>query len=174
MARNTLILLLALLVTLPVQAAKLYKWVDDRGNVTYLDRPPPEGVGKVEEREMKLGNEFASDNPATAEAAAKFPVTLYMVPRCSSCDAARQYLRTRKVPFKEIDVSEKNQKAQEDMRKNVGDLAVPTLSIGSKVMKGYIESLLEGELDAAGYPKTGEAAAEAREAEPAGDLAPTQ
>jgi glutaredoxin len=174
MARNTLILLLALLVTLPVQAAKLYKWVDDRGNVTYLDRPPPEGVGKVEEREMKLGNEFASDNPATAEAAAKFPVTLYMVPRCSSCDAARQYLRNRKVPFKEIDVSEKNQKAQEDMRKNVGDLAVPTLSIGSKVMKGYIESLLEGELDTAGYPKTGEAAAEAKEAEPAGDLAPTQ
>jgi len=174
-------LLLALLVVVPAHAAKLYKWVDERGNVTYLDRPPPEGSGKVEEKNMRTGNEYGNGSPAAVEAAAKFPVTLYMVPRCSSCDAARQYLRNRKVPFKEVDVSEKNQEAQLEMRKKVGDLAVPTLTIGSKVMKGYIESLLEGELNEAGYPKPGAAGAtEGQEGgqppaeQPTGDLAPTQ
>ena len=33
--------------------------------------------------------------------------------------------------------------------------------VGSKVMKGYMESLLSGELDAAGYPKIGGASASA-------------
>ncbi len=31
--------------------------------------------------------------------------------------------------------------------------AVPTITVGSKVMRGYLESLLEGELDQAGYPR---------------------
>jgi hypothetical protein len=37
--------------------------------------------------------------------------------------------------------------------------------VGSKVMKGYMESLLEGELDAAGYPKLEEPAQPADETE---------
>ena len=32
-------------------------------------------------------------------------------------------------------------------------MAVPTITVGSKVMRGYIDSLLDGELDQAGYPK---------------------
>jgi glutaredoxin len=160
MARNSLkLLLVAALVATPAYAAKLYKWVDERGNVTYLDHPPPEGRGRVEEKTVR-DRPGAAGSPAMAEAAAKAPVTLYMVSRCSSCEAARVYLKKRGVPFKEVDVSERNPQAQEEMRKAVGDLAVPTLTVGSKVMKGYLESLLEGELDAAGYPKL-EAPAEA-------------
>lgn len=173
MARNTLIaVLVSLLLAAPAYAVKLYKWVDERGNISYQDQPPPEGVGKVEEKNMREGFGGDSSNPATAEAAAKSPVTLYMVPKCSSCDSARAYLKKRKVPFSEINVSEKNPQAQQDMVKKFGELSVPTLTVGSKVMQGYVESLLAGELDQAGYPKVVaeapvEAPAEAPEAAPA-------
>ena len=165
MARNTLIaLLLAGLIATPALAARLYKWVDERGNVSYQDRPPPEGKGKVEEKTLREGG-----GPATAEASAKAPVTLYMVPKCSPCDQARVYLKKRGVPFTEINVSEKHPQAQQEMVKKIGELSVPTITVGSKVMQGYVESLLAGELDQAGYPKpeaTPETA-EAPEAAPA-------
>jgi glutaredoxin len=163
MARNTLIVaLLAGLFVLPVQAGKLYKWVDQYGNVSYQDRPPPEGVGKVEERNLRNSGASSGD-PAAAEAAAKAPVVLYSVPKCAQCELARAYLRKRGVPFSDVDVSEKNPEAQQEMKKKVGELAVPTLSVGGKIMKGYMESLLEGELDQAGYPKAG---SKAENAEP--------
>ncbi|HWR88542.1 MAG TPA: glutaredoxin family protein [Acidiferrobacterales bacterium] len=169
MARNTLIaVLVTMLAVAPAYAAKLYKWVDERGNISYQDRPPPEGVGKVEEKNLRDGG-GDSGSPAAAEAAAKSPVMLYMVPKCSSCDAARVYLKKRGVPFTEVNVSEKNPQAQQEMRKKIGELSVPTITVGSKVMQGYVESLLAGELDQAGYPKP-EAkpeAAETPEAAPA-------
>jgi len=31
---------------------KVYKWVDEKGNITYLDRPPPEENGQVEKKEI--------------------------------------------------------------------------------------------------------------------------
>ena len=155
MARNTLIsvVLATALAVAPAYAAKLYKWVDERGNISYQDRPPPEGVGKVEEKTVREGRGGDSGNPAAAEAAARSPVTLYVVPKCGPCDAVRAYLKQRKTPFTEIDVSEKNLQAQQDMVKKIGQLSVPTITVGSKVMQGYVESLLAGELDQAGYPK---------------------
>lgn len=167
MARNTLIvLLLAGLLTTPALAGKLYKWVDERGNTSYQDRPPPEGRGRVEEKNVRDG--VGGSNPAAAEAAAKAPVTLYMVPKCNPCDAARLYLKNRGVPFTEINVSEKNPQAQQEMVKKVGELSVPTITVGSKIMQGYVESLLKGELDQAGYPKADEKPeAEAPEGAPA-------
>ncbi len=33
-------------------AVKLYKWVDERGNVTYQDRPPPANASEVEEKDI--------------------------------------------------------------------------------------------------------------------------
>lgn len=169
MARNTLIaILLASLIATPAFAGKLYKWVDERGNVSYQDRPPPEGQGRVEEKNVRDSAGAASTDPTAAEAAAKGPVTLYMIPKCSPCDAARAYLQKRKVPFTEVNVSEKNPQGQEAMRKKVGELSVPTITVGSKVMQGYVESLLSGELDQAGYPKVEETPeAEASEAAPA-------
>ena len=49
------------------------------------------------------------------------------------------------------------------MRKKVGELSVPTITVGGKIMQGYVESLVAGELDQAGYPKP-EANPEATEA----------
>lgn len=171
MARHTVVAVLVTALTVsPAFAAKLYKWVDEAGNVSYQDRPPPVGQGRVEERDVRATGSIDAD-PAARAAAAKAPVTMYMVTGCSSCDAARAHLKQRGVPFREVNVSAGNASAQQEMIKKVGELSVPTLTVGTKVMKGYLASLLDGELDAAGYPKAnvaeGEADADAEgEAEP--------
>ena len=177
MARNTLIaVLVTTLAIAPAYAEKLYKWVDERGNVSYQDRPPPEGIGRVEEKTLRVGRGGVSGNPTLAEAAARSPVTFYMVPKCSSCDMARAYLKQRGVPFSEINVSEKHPQAQQDMVKKIGQLSVPTITVGSKVMQGFVESLLAGELDQAGYPKpeASPESAETTEAAPATESAPAR
>lgn len=159
MARHTLkivMILLAGLLVLPVEAARLYKWVDEYGNVSYQDKPPPEGQGKVTEKTLGEQRGASTGDAAMDAAAAKAPITLYATAKCAQCDLARAFLKKRKLPFADIDVSGAHPEAQQEMKKKVGEIAVPTIMIGTKVMKGYLESLLEGELDAAGYPKPAE------------------
>lgn len=131
----------------PAQAAKLYKWVDDKGNISYQDRPPPEGSGRVEEKEVRTSNRYRTSDDGGEP---KAEVTLYLIPKCSPCDAARAYLKQRNVPYREVDVSN-DVAVQQAMRAKVGDLSVPTIVVGTKVMKGFMESILEGELEQAGY-----------------------
>lgn len=148
--------LFALLLLLPAaHAQKLYKWVDKDGRVSYHDKPPANEAGvRVEEKTVRVDGEKPAGD---SDAAAKFPVTLYSAPKCSSCDAARAYLKERGVPFSEKNV-DGDRKMQEELIKQAGGLAVPTITVGTKVMRGYLESLLEGELDQAGYvrPKAAE------------------
>ena len=144
----TILSALFVLAVLPAHAAKLYKWVDKDGNVSYQDSPPPPNAGRVEQKELtKTRSPEKKDDVAE-----KYPVVLYSVPKCSSCDLARAYLQKRKVPFSEKNV-EGDRKSQEEMKEKTKGLSVPTILVGAKVMTGYMESLLEGELDQAGYAK---------------------
>lgn len=134
------------------QAGTLYKWVDSQGRVSYHDKPPPEGSDfRVEEKKLGSDTKSEADN-ALDKIIEKYPVVLYSVPVCGSCDLARIYLQKRKVPFSEQNL-ENNGELQQTLKKKVGSLSAPTILIGEKVMKGYVESILEGELDSAGYPK---------------------
>ncbi len=130
---------------------KLYKWVDREGNVSYHDYPPPdESKYKVEERLIK-GEKAPAKKPVEENDKPLPPVVMYMIPKCLSCDMARNYFQRRKVPFTEKNV-EGNRLLLEELRKKAGSLSVPTILVGDKVMQGFLESLLAGELDAAGYP----------------------
>lgn len=130
---------------------KLYKWVDHEGNVSYHDQPPPDGSKyRVEERILK-GEKTPSKKVADESDIPRAPVVVYMIPKCLSCDMARTYLQRRKVPFTEKNV-EGNRVLIEELKKKAGSLSVPTILVGEKVMQGFLESLLAGELDAAGYP----------------------
>ncbi len=139
---------LACSVTL-VSAEKAYKWVDKDGKVTYQDQPPPSGAQNVEEKEIESASAAAA--PGAEAAAARFPVTLYSAPDCQACDMVRDYLNKRGTPFTEKDVAQ-DVDNQVEMQQRVGSLTVPTITVGEKIMKGYMQSLLEGELDQAGYP----------------------
>jgi glutaredoxin len=150
------IVVMALLVgAQPALATKLYKWVDEYGNVTYKDTPPTDENIKYKEKDISGGNTV--EGSGADEAAEKFPVVMYSTPSCSPCNAAKAYLQSRGVPFQDKNV-EGNGDLQQELKKKAGEISVPTILIGSKVMKGYVQSLLAGELDAAGYPKEGGAA----------------
>jgi len=147
-----LVLVLAVTGLSAAQAASLYKWVDSQGRVSYHDRPPPEGSNyRVEKKTLRSGENTTDQQ---AQSGKNIPVILYSAPKCASCDLARIYLDKRKVPYTEKNV-ESNLKLQEELKQKTGSLSVPTIMVGTKVMNGYLESLLEGELDAAGYPKIG-------------------
>ncbi len=147
----TYLLIAAALAASAAQADKLYRWVGKDGSVSYQDRPPPPDAGSVQEKDLSPRS-GAPDTNEGADAARKFPVVLYSVSKCSSCDEARAYLKKRHIPFSEKNVSN-NPALQKEMVEKVGQLSVPTISVGSKVMNGYVQSLLAGELDQAGYPK---------------------
>ncbi|MCR4346337.1 MAG: glutaredoxin family protein [Sulfuricaulis sp.] len=135
------------------QAGTLYKWVDSQGRVSYHDQPPPEGSGyRVEEKNLGSGKKSESDDNLE-KIVEKYPVILYSVPVCGSCDLARIYLQKRKVPYSEQNL-ENNGELQQTLKAKIGSLSAPIVMIGEKVMKGYVESILEGELDAVGYPKS--------------------
>lgn len=134
------------------QAETLYKWVDSQGRVSYHDQPPPEGAGYRVEEKILGERRKSKEDDTVAKIAEKYPVVLYSVPVCGSCDLARVYLQKRKVPFTEQNL-ENSAELQQQLKKKIGALSAPTIMIGEKVMKGYVESLLEGELDDAGYPK---------------------
>ncbi|WP_372522909.1 glutaredoxin domain-containing protein [Sulfuricaulis sp.] len=154
MGRINLLLVMALVaIGIPAaQADTLYKWVDSQGRISYHDQPPPDGAGyRVEEKVLGTGNKHKEDD-TLAKVVEKYPVVLYSVPACGSCDLARAYLQKRKVPFTEQNL-DNNPELQQTLKKKIGSLSAPTLMIGEKVMKGYVESVLEGELDGVGYPK---------------------
>lgn len=154
MRRINLLLVTALMVIgIPAaQADTLYKWVDSQGRISYHDQPPPEGAGyRVEEKVLGTGNKHKEEDKLD-KIVEKFPVVLYSVPDCGSCDLARLYLQKRKVPFTEQNLNT-DPELQQTLKKKIGSLSAPTIMIGEKVMKGYVESVLEGELDGVGYPK---------------------
>lgn len=131
-------------------AGKLYKWVDADGNISYQDKAPPEDNGKVERKE--LGKEKSAKPEGLEELAERVPVVLYAVPKCAPCDMARNYLKTRGVPFTDKDAST-DAAVQAELRKRTGALSVPTIVVGEKVIPEYSQAWLESELNQAGYPQ---------------------
>lgn len=148
---------LALVLAPPVFAAKLYKWVDQHGNVSYQDQPPPADKGKVEERYLGERPPAGVNTEAADAAAATAPVVLYSTAKCTPCDSARAYLRGRGVPFAEKNV-QTNRELQKELLQKTGQLVLPTIMVGSRVMQEYSQAWLESELDQAGYPKAATAA----------------
>jgi glutaredoxin len=135
-----------LLASAAAPASQLYRWVDEDGNITYQDRPPPDAASRVEKRDLGERAPAANGEPGGS----KTSVTLYVVPECVSCDYVRSLLEKREVPFKEINVGS-DVVAQEALRKRAGDLSVPAVAIGSRIVKGYVEPILKSELDQAGF-----------------------
>ena len=67
----------------------------------------------------------------------KYPrVIVFSTPSCSYCNKAKQYFRSKQVPFKNVDVS-RDQAAARDMIKRSGQQGVPQIRIGSKTIVGF-------------------------------------
>jgi len=144
--------LATLVVASPCQAQ--YKVVGADGKVTYTDRQPTASEGKV----TSLGARSAAATSDVAlplelrQAAARYPVTLYVtVGTCEPCDAARQLLRQRGIPFTEKLVQ--SAEDSEALERLSGGRDAPTLSVGSQTLRGLAPEVWNSYLDAAGYPR---------------------
>ncbi|OAA21898.1 glutaredoxin family protein [Kosmotoga sp.] len=69
-------------------------------------------------------------------------VTVYSTPSCPWCRKAKQYFKSLGIPFKDIDVS-KNQKKAEEMYRKSGQMGVPVITIGNQVIVGFDKAKID-------------------------------
>lgn len=144
--------LVCLTVPLFSHAGKLYKWVDQDGNVTYQDQPPPGEATVIQDDSATAASPASGAAADTAQqtAAETNPVTLYSVPICNTCDLVRMVLEQNKVPFEEKN-ADRSADVQQEMEAKAGQLTVPILIIGEKVLTGFNSPEIMQELKTAGY-----------------------
>jgi hypothetical protein len=145
------VLMSALMTAIPVQAAQLYRWVDDRGRVEWRDTPPPANAKKVEKRTVGGSTIETSTMPYSLQQAVRnFPVTLYVSNCGEGCDKARAHLTRRGVPF-----TQKNPQDDVDAYKKLtnGGMEVPLLFVGNDRLRGYETGAWDAALDSAGYSR---------------------
>lgn len=148
------VLLASLLASLPAHA--LYKVVGPDGKITYTDQPPTSVQNKVQSVNERGGGAEGDGGAALPfelrQVVQRYPVTLYTADKCAACDSGRQLLRERGIPYSERTVT--SGEDVDALERLTGSTAVPILSIGSQLMRGYQRSDWSAYLDAAGYPKT--------------------
>jgi glutaredoxin len=132
-----------------------YKVVAPDGGVTYTDRPPADASAKV----TPIGRKLLTTAPAAGSGlpadlqrlSERFPVTLFTSSACSPCDAGRQMLQQRGVPYTERQIVSNDDVAA--LERTVGGRTVPALTVGGQALRGYLQSDWTSYLDAAGYPR---------------------
>lgn len=139
-----------------IAAQQMYRIVGADGRVTFSDQPPPPSANvKVTTGRAGAFVENAGSAALPFEVSSvmqRFPVTLYTGKDCAPCDAGRNLLRTRGVPFTERTI-EGNEDV-EALKRISGDTSLPIATVGSQQMKGFSDVEWMKFLDAAGYPKT--------------------
>lgn len=134
----------------PLGAAQLYRWVDEQGNVEWRDTPPPANARKVEQRSLAVNTIETSTLPYSVQQAVRnFPVTLWVFDCGEPCTRARAHLSRRGVPHTERNALND----ADELKKLAGGTQVPVLLVGSRQLKGYLDSDWDSALDAAGYPR---------------------
>ncbi|MBI3229060.1 MAG: glutaredoxin family protein [Burkholderiales bacterium] len=136
----------------PFASAQLYKWVGPDGKITYSDTPPPKTAAKVEKKNLSTGPADAGLPYEVSNAMRNHPVTLYSADKCAPCDAARQLLQTRGVPYTEKTVS--SYEEQTKLQKISGGIDLPYLKVGSTERKGFESDSWNAALTTAGYPES--------------------
>jgi len=69
-------------------------------------------------------------------------ITIYSTPTCPYCVSAKQYFKSKKIAFEDIDVSSDETKAQE-MIKISGQMGVPVIKIDDRVLIGFDQDEVE-------------------------------
>ena len=69
-------------------------------------------------------------------------VKIYTTPECPWCKKTKEFLKKNKIKFSEIDVS-KSEKAAKEMFKKSGQMGVPVIDAGGKIIVGFDEAELK-------------------------------
>ncbi len=86
-----------------VSFAEIYKWVDERGNAHFTDKPPSNK--KVEEVTVKINTYSAVQvTPLVERLGKKGKVVMYTATWCGICKKAEKYFRKNKIAYVAYDV----------------------------------------------------------------------
>ncbi len=73
-------------------------------------------------------------------------VIVFSTPTCSYCNMAKQYFRQKNVKYVDVDVS-RDAAAARDMVRRSGQMGVPVIDIGGKVIVGFNRQKIDQLLD---------------------------
>lgn len=136
------IVTLSLVIPTSTNASKLYKWVDDKGNISYQDQPPPKNARILSEKETKakdpVGN---SDLPN---------VVVYTVENCDLCDKLISMLRKDKVSHIVLPLAD-DRNAQTRILQLADSIIAPSIFIGDELVQTNTEQGLKEKLEQAGF-----------------------
>jgi len=145
----TKIFVISLLVSLSsnANAAKLYKWVDANGNISYQDQPPPKSGKILSEKEVTPSPDPKEDvisKPSLPE------VVVYSVKNCEPCTQLVNVLNLNKIPHIERPL-ESDRAAQTKILERVSSISAPTIFLGEKIIQNVTGNQLIEELRTAGF-----------------------
>lgn len=123
-------------------AASVFKCEDIKGNVSFQDACPP-GSKQLNQKD------YNTTAPATSTKATA-ALTLYLIPGCDTCNQLKEFLTIRKLSFTEKNVAD-DVKLQNELKDLAGELQVPVLLVGDKVLSGYNRSALIQALTESGH-----------------------
>jgi len=63
-------------------------------------------------------------------------VIVFSTPTCRFCVSAKKYFREQGIKFRDVDIS-KDQAAAKDMQRRSGQMGVPVIDIGGRVIVGF-------------------------------------
>jgi glutaredoxin 3 len=63
-------------------------------------------------------------------------VIVFSTPTCTYCNAAKRYFREKGIQYKDVDVS-RDSAAARDMVRRSGQMGVPVIDIGGKIVVGF-------------------------------------
>ncbi|MGP8154964.1 MAG: glutaredoxin family protein [Smithella sp.] len=128
--------------------ADLYKWKDENGEIQITDYPPPENrnvkgiqVYKSPSEDLTNSQNEADQKSSPGDKSKKEKeVVLYTKNDCKDCDKAREFLKSKNIPFTEYNMdTDKNAAIQ---RKKIDDGEdVPFAIIDRNQVFGFSESI---------------------------------
>lgn len=133
-----------------LSAVKIVECVDNEGNTSFHSTCPP-GTNTINEKKIATGSKAAAENkPITYESNTDVSAIMYSITECSPCDAVRELLQIKNIPFTEKNV-DGNIELQAELTKLNGSLNVPITLIGDKKLSGYNRTEILSALEAAGW-----------------------
>jgi glutaredoxin-like YruB-family protein len=147
-----IVLLLLAITAAGAGASAIYKWVDQDGVVHYSDQAPEANAATdIETRPAVAGSpSTATEDPSrtstptaqTNDARDEPEVAIYTTSWCRYCQQAKDYFRSRGIPFKAFDV-EKDRAAARRLKRYNPRGGVPVTVINGQPIIGYAPAAFE-------------------------------
>jgi len=113
---------------------------DNEGNQSFHQACPP-GTNLIEKKKVSTGQDASS-----AVDLSKLNIVVYTIPDCTTCEEVIIYLKSRDVPFNEIDTSN-DYEIQQRVTELTDKLSVPVTVIGEEYISGYDREKIASILD---------------------------